>query len=139
MYRMHSHGSKHKYAHIHMNAASWYPDGLGPNPSPEQLLREEYAGIRPAVGYPSIPDQRVLGHIWDALDMEKRPHLGVTITDSYALDPEAAVAGLVFSHRESKYFSVGKISLEQLADYADRGGETVSEAKMWLPNSLLVE
>jgi 5-methyltetrahydrofolate--homocysteine methyltransferase len=77
-------------------------------------------GIRPAPGYPACPDHTEKQKIWDLLEVER--HIGITLTESYAMYPAASVSGWYFAHPEAQYFSVGKITKEQVADYAGRKG-----------------
>jgi 5-methyltetrahydrofolate--homocysteine methyltransferase len=95
-----------------------------------ELIAEGYAGIRPAPGYPAQPDHTEKGPLFRLLDAEKAA--GVQLTESYAMWPAAAVSGLYFSHPESRYFGVGKIGRDQVADYAGRKGWTLAEAERWL-------
>jgi 5-methyltetrahydrofolate--homocysteine methyltransferase len=96
----------------------------------EQLIAEDYAGIRPAPGYPAQPDHTEKGTLFRLLDAEKAT--GVKLTESYAMWPAAAVSGLYFSHPDSRYFGVGKIGRDQIEDYAARKGWSVEEAERWL-------
>jgi 5-methyltetrahydrofolate--homocysteine methyltransferase len=96
----------------------------------EELVAEDYAGIRPAPGYPAQPDHTEKRTLFDLLDAEKK--IGVKLTESFAMWPAAAVSGLYFSHPESRYFGVGKIGRDQVADYAVRKGWSVEEAERWL-------
>ena len=96
----------------------------------EQLIAEEYAGIRPAPGYPAQPDHTEKRTLFDLLGAEKAT--GIKLTESYAMWPAAAVSGLYFSHPESRYFGVGKIGRDQVADYAARKGWSLEEAERWL-------
>jgi len=96
----------------------------------EELIAEAYAGIRPAPGYPAQPDHTEKGSLFSMLDAEK--NVGVKLTESYAMWPAAAVSGFYFSHPESRYFGVGKIGRDQVADYAVRKGWTLDEAERWL-------
>jgi 5-methyltetrahydrofolate--homocysteine methyltransferase len=98
--------------------------------SNEQLIAEDYAGIRPAPGYPAQPDHTEKRTLFQLLDVEKE--IGVKLTESYAMWPAAAVSGFYFSHPESRYFGVGKVGRDQVADYAARKGWTVEEAERWL-------
>lgn len=100
------------------------------NLSNEQLIKEEYAGIRPAPGYPAQPDHTEKLTIWKLLDVEK--NTGIVLTESLAMVPTAAVSGLYFSHPQSSYFGVGKITKEQVEDYAKRKQMTFTEAERWL-------
>ena len=96
----------------------------------ESLIREEYAGIRPAPGYPACPDHLQKETLWKLLDVEAA--VGMRLTESYAMWPAASVSGFYFSHPESRYFSVGKIGRDQVGDYATRCGLGVSEVEYWL-------
>ena len=98
--------------------------------SNEKLIAEDYAGIRPAPGYPAQPDHTEKRTLFALLDAEKA--VGVKLTESYAMWPAAAVSGLYFSHPESRYFGVGKIGRDQVADYAGRKGWSIEEAERWL-------
>lgn len=100
------------------------------NLSNEQLIKEEYAGIRPAPGYPAQPDHTEKPIIWKLLDVEK--NTGIILTDSMAMYPTAAVSGLYFANPEAHYFGVGKITKEQAEDYARRKNLTIEEAEKWL-------
>jgi 5-methyltetrahydrofolate--homocysteine methyltransferase len=101
--------------------------------SSRDLIREKYQGIRPAAGYPASPDHTEKATLWQLLDVEK--NTGISLTDSFAMYPTASVSGLYFSHPESKYFAVGKISNDQVADYAKRRGTDLAITKKWLgPN-----
>ena len=96
----------------------------------EQLVAEDYAGIRPAPGYPAQPDHTEKRALFALLDAEQAT--GLKLTESYAMWPAAAVSGLYFSHPEARYFGVGKIGRDQVADYANRKGWKVEEAERWL-------
>jgi 5-methyltetrahydrofolate--homocysteine methyltransferase len=96
----------------------------------EQLIRENYEGIRPAPGYPACPDHTEKIKLFSLLEVEK--NIGVRLTESLAMDPPASVCGWYFSHPGSHYFGVGKIGRDQLADYAARKGMTEDEAARWL-------
>ncbi|HEU0017462.1 MAG TPA: vitamin B12 dependent-methionine synthase activation domain-containing protein, partial [Methyloceanibacter sp.] len=96
----------------------------------EQLIAEDYAGIRPAPGYPAQPDHTEKRTLFKLLDAEKAT--GLKLTESCAMWPAAAVSGLYFSHPESRYFGVGKIGRDQVQDYAARKGWTIDEAERWL-------
>ena len=96
----------------------------------EELIKEEYAGIRPAPGYPAQPDHTEKNTIWKLLDVEK--NTGIVLTESLAMVPTAAVSGLYFSHPDAHYFGLGKINQEQVADYAKRKGMMQEEAEKWL-------
>src|SRR6476620_3716118 len=96
----------------------------------EQLLAEDYAGIRPAPGYPAQPDHTEKRALFKLLDAEKAT--GLKLTESCAMWPAAAVSGLYFSHPDSRYFGVGKIGRDQVQDYAARKGWSLDEAERWL-------
>jgi 5-methyltetrahydrofolate--homocysteine methyltransferase len=96
----------------------------------DQLVREEYRGIRPAPGYPACPDHTEKATLWGLLDVEN--NAGIRLTESFAMYPTAAVSGWYFSHPEARYFQVGKIDSDQVADYARRKGMAVAEAERWL-------
>ena len=99
------------------------------NLSVKELLNEKYCGIRPAVGYPSLPDISVNFLLEDLLDMKR---IGITLTENGMMHPHASVSGLMFAHPQSRYFSVGKIDEAQLADYAERRGKTADEMRKYL-------
>ena len=103
------------------------------NLSNDELIRENYQGIRPAPGYPACPEHTEKQKIWQLLDVENR--IGMKLTSSYAMWPGAAVSGWYFSHPDSKYFAVAQIQQDQLEDYAKRQGMNLQEAERWLgPN-----
>ena len=103
------------------------------NLSPEEIVQEKYQGIRPAPGYPAQPDHTEKTTLFNLLEVTK--NTGITLTDSMAMFPTAAVSGLYFSHPESHYFGVGKIRKDQVEDYAKRKGVTLQEMERWLgPN-----
>ncbi|HEY2468055.1 MAG TPA: methionine synthase [Terracidiphilus sp.] len=98
-----------------------------------ELIHEKYRGIRPAPGYPACPDHTEKGTIWRLLDVEAKT--GIKLTESFAMWPGSSVSGFYFAHPESRYFNVGKIDREQVADYAERKGMSVAEVERWLgPN-----
>jgi 5-methyltetrahydrofolate--homocysteine methyltransferase len=96
----------------------------------DDLIRERYRGIRPAPGYPACPDHTEKATLWRMLDPER--NAGITLTESYAMHPAAAVSGWYFSHPESTYFGVGPIDRDQVADYARRKRMSLAEAERWL-------
>ncbi|HEX8516777.1 MAG TPA: methionine synthase [Bacteroidia bacterium] len=99
----------------------------------EDLIKEEYAGIRPAPGYPAQPDHTEKPALFRLLDAEK--NTGITLTESMAMFPTAAVSGLYFAHPDSHYFGIGKIAKDQAEDYAKRKCMSLEEAERWLgPN-----
>jgi 5-methyltetrahydrofolate--homocysteine methyltransferase len=97
------------------------------------LIQEKYRGIRPAPGYPACPDHTEKGTIWQLLDVEA--NTGIQITESFAMWPGSSVSGLYFAHPESRYFNLGKIDRDQVADYHERKGMSIAEVERWLgPN-----
>jgi 5-methyltetrahydrofolate--homocysteine methyltransferase len=100
----------------------------------EELIKENYQGIRPAPGYPACPEHTEKATLFELLEVEK--NTGIYLTESFAMYPAASVSGWYFSHPESKYFGLGMIEEDQLVDYARRKGMTVEEAKRWLAPSL---
>jgi 5-methyltetrahydrofolate--homocysteine methyltransferase len=98
--------------------------------SNEQLIKENYQGIRPAAGYPASPDHTEKATLWQLLDVEK--HTGISITENFAMLPAASVSGLYFSHPQSSYFGTGKINQDQLENYAQRKMMDVEQVKRWL-------
>ncbi len=99
----------------------------------EQLNREEYQGIRPAVGYPSLPDQSVIFILDGILGMKDA---AVEITANGAMLPHASVSGIMLSHPAARYFAIGEISMEQLEDYCARRGKPVEEIKRFLQRNI---
>jgi 5-methyltetrahydrofolate--homocysteine methyltransferase len=100
----------------------------------QQLIREEYRGIRPAPGYPACPDHTEKAKLWKLLDTERAA--GIRLTESFAMYPTAAVSGWYFGHPEARYFAVGKIDRDQVEDYARRKGMSVGEVEKWLSPNL---
>jgi 5-methyltetrahydrofolate--homocysteine methyltransferase len=100
----------------------------------EQLIKENYRGIRPAPGYPACPDHTEKATLWKLLDPEA--NAGVRITESFAMYPTAAVSGWYFSHPGARYFAVGKIGLDQVQNYAARKKISLEEAQRWLSPNL---
>ncbi|SDR68444.1 methionine synthase (B12-dependent) [Polaribacter sp. KT25b] len=96
----------------------------------EDLIKESYNGIRPAPGYPACPDHLEKETIWDLLKVEEK--IGVTLTESMAMWPGAAVSGYYFANKEAKYFGLGKITDDQVTDYSTRKGITKEKARKWL-------
>jgi 5-methyltetrahydrofolate--homocysteine methyltransferase len=100
----------------------------------EQLIREEYRGIRPAPGYPACPDHTEKATLWRLLDVDR--NAGIGLTESFAMYPTAAVSGWYFSHPQSRYLAVGRIDRDQVEDYARRKGWSVEEVERWLAPNL---
>lgn len=99
----------------------------------DELLKVSYQGIRPAPGYPSQPDHTEKRTMWDLMKVEET--VGITLTDSLAMNPAAAVSGLYIANAQSKYFAVGQIGKDQAIDYAARKNVELNEVEKWLrPN-----
>lgn len=121
-----------EYLHLKVRTEYW---GYAANESLEntELIKEKYSGIRPAPGYPACPDHTEKRTIWQLLDVEK--NCGITLTESLAMWPTAAVSGYYFAHPQAKYFGLGKIKEDQLEAFASYKNMTIDEAKKWLrPN-----
>lgn len=118
--------------HEHVRKTLWgyAPDEQLPM---ADLLAEKYQGIRPAVGYPSLPDQSVCFLLDELLDMRQ---IGITLTENGAMRPHAAVCGLMIAHPAAAYFAVGPIGEDQLADYAHRRGKSPAELRKFLAANL---
>jgi 5-methyltetrahydrofolate--homocysteine methyltransferase len=118
--------------HEHVRKELW---GYAPDEqfTPEALNREEYRGIRPAPGYPACPDHSLKPTLFDLLDATQQT--GITLTESFAMLPTAAVSGLYFGHPQSEYFGVARIGDDQVSDYAARRGLDLDRARQYLrPN-----
>ena len=96
----------------------------------DELIREKYRGIRPAPGYPACPDHTEKPKLFRILDATA--HTGVSLTDSLAMYPAASVCGWIFAHPESRYFGIGKVKKDQVADLAERKGMDFEELRKWL-------
>jgi 5-methyltetrahydrofolate--homocysteine methyltransferase len=121
-----------EYLHLKIRTDYW---GYAPSESlsNDELIKEKYTGIRPAPGYPACPDHLEKETIWQLLGVENQ--IGVTLTESLAMWPAASVSGYYFANQHSKYFGLGKISLDQVEDYAKRKNISFDKAKKWLnPN-----
>ena len=94
------------------------------------IIREKYRGIRPAPGYPACPDHTEKRLLFDLLGAEAAT--GITLTESFAMNPASSVSGHYFNHADSKYFAVGKLGKDQVEDYATRKGMAVVDAEKWL-------
>ena len=103
------------------------------NLSIKEMLKTRFSGIRPAVGYPSLPDQSIIFRLDPLLNFSE---IGIKLTENGAMFPNASVCGLYFAHPKSKYFMVGKIDENQFHDYARRSGKAPSELKKWLAANL---
>jgi len=121
-----------EYLHKEIRTKHWGYDndeGL----TNDDLIKESYKGIRPAPGYPACPDHLEKETIWEVLKVEE--NIGVTLTESLAMWPAASVSGYYFANKEAKYFGLGKITDDQVTDFANRKGITNDKAKKWLhPN-----
>jgi 5-methyltetrahydrofolate--homocysteine methyltransferase len=122
-----------EYLHERVRKVYW---GYAPeeNLSNEELIRENYRGIRPAPGYPACPEHTEKAAIWELLDVET--HTGMKLTESYAMWPGASVSGWYFSHPDSKYFVVAQIQRDQVEDYARRKNMSVEDVERWLAPNL---
>ena len=100
----------------------------------DDLIKEEYVGIRPAPGYPACPDHTEKGILFNLLDAEKE--VGIILTESFAMYPASAVSGYYFSNPKSKYFGLGKIEKDQVVEYAQRKKKSVEEIEKWLSPNL---
>ncbi|SHI36206.1 methionine synthase (B12-dependent) [Clostridium cavendishii DSM 21758] len=105
------------------------------NLSLEDILKGRYKGIRPAFGYPSLRDQKEIKKLFKLLDVENT--IGVTLTESYMMNPVSSVCGLYFANAKSKYFDVNKIDKNQVKDYCNRSGEKIEEVEARLENILI--
>jgi 5-methyltetrahydrofolate--homocysteine methyltransferase len=125
-----------EYLHREVRVRHW---GYAPEEQLDNaaLIREAYKGIRPAPGYPACPDHLEKQTIWDLLGVEER--IGVSLTESLAMWPAASVSGYYFAHPQARYFGLGKICRDQLADYANRKGISLQEAEKWLGPNLAEE
>ena len=119
--------------YLHKQARIAWGFGRDENLSNADLIREKYQGIRPAPGYPACPDHAEKRTLFDLLSAESK--IDIRLTESYAMHPAASVSGFYFSHPEAKYFSVGQIGRDQVADYAQRRSESVATVEKRLgPN-----
>ena len=100
----------------------------------DDLIKEKYSGIRPAPGYPACPDHLEKKTIWDILNVEN--NIGVSLTESLAMWPASSVSGYYFANPNAKYFGLGKISKDQVEDYANRKKITLENAIKWLKPNL---
>ena len=118
---------------LHKRVRAEWGYGCSENLTPEDLIQEKYRGIRPAAGYPACPDHTEKAAVWHLLDV--KANTGMEITESFAMWPGSSVSGLYFAHPESRYFSLGKIDRDQVEDYSQRKGMSVTEVERWLgPN-----
>ena len=122
---------------LHKRVREDWGYGKGEKFSTEDLIREKYRGIRPAPGYPACPDHTEKRLLFDLLQAEQ--NTGITLTESFAMLPAAAVSGFYFAHPEAKYFAVGKIGKDQVEDYARRKGMDLRTVERWLGPNLNYE
>ncbi|WP_428356945.1 methionine synthase [Methyloprofundus sp.] len=122
-----------EYMHLDVRKNHWgYIDDE--EMSNEELVKEMYQGIRPAPGYPACPDHTEKAKLFELLNVQA--NTTIELTDSFAMYPTAAVSGWYFSHPNAQYFNVGKITAEQLEDYAQRKGLSIEETERWLASHL---
>jgi 5-methyltetrahydrofolate--homocysteine methyltransferase len=119
---------------LHKRVRDEWGYGCAEGLSNADLIQEKYRGIRPAAGYPACPDHTEKGPLWRLLDVQA--NTGMLITESFAMWPGSSVSGLYFAHPESRYFSLGKIDRDQVADYSKRKGMSVAEVERWLGQNL---
>ncbi len=117
-----------EYFHKQARDLSGY--GRIENLSMEQIIHEKYRGVRPAPGYPACPDHTQKPQLWRLMDIEAAT--GMKLTESCAMTPASSVSGFYFNHPDSKYFAVGKLDRDQVADYATRSARPVAEVEKWL-------
>jgi len=120
--------------YLHKRARDDFGYGADENLGAEDMVRERYRGIRPAFGYPACPDGTEKGTLWKLLDAQTSTTM--TLTEHFAMLPTASVSGVYFAHHKARYFSVGHIARDQLADYAARKGTTVDELEKFLISNL---
>jgi 5-methyltetrahydrofolate--homocysteine methyltransferase len=119
---------------LHKRIRDEWGYGRAEHLTPEDMIHEKYRGIRPAAGYPACPDHTEKDALWRLLDVQART--GIELTESFAMWPGSSVSGLYFAHPEARYFSLGKIDRDQVADYHQRKGMTIEEAERWLAPNL---
>jgi 5-methyltetrahydrofolate--homocysteine methyltransferase len=119
---------------LHKRVRDEWGYGCDEGLSNADLIQEKYRGIRPAAGYPACPDHTEKAPLWHLLAVEA--NTGMRITESFAMWPGSSVSGLYFAHAESRYFSLGKIDRDQVADYSVRKAMSVAEVERWLGQNL---
>jgi 5-methyltetrahydrofolate--homocysteine methyltransferase len=119
---------------LHREARRAWGCASGESGDPADLLRERYRGIRPAPGYPACPDHTEKQTIFDLLGAQERT--GIRLTESFAMTPPSSISGWYFAHPQARYFAVGKLGRDQVADYAARKGVPVPEVEKWLAPTL---
>jgi 5-methyltetrahydrofolate--homocysteine methyltransferase len=122
--------------YLHARARRDWGYGVGEQLSSEDLAAERYRGIRPAFGYPACPDHSEKLKLFELLDAGRA---GITLTESCAMSPAASVSGLYFAHPDARYFTVGPVGKDQIADYATRKGMSLAEVERWLTPNLSYE
>jgi 5-methyltetrahydrofolate--homocysteine methyltransferase len=122
---------------VHQQARRDWGYGQEERLTNEDLIQEKYRGIRPAPGYPSQPDHTEKRLLFDLLQAER--HAGITLTETYAMQPAASVCGLFFAHPEARYFALDRITKDQVEDYARRKGLSLRETERWLAPNLAYE
>ena len=115
---------------LHQRARQDWGFGVDEGLDNEQLIKEKYRGIRPAAGYPACPDHTEKATLWKLLDAESQT--GISLTESFAMWPGAAVSGLYFAHPEARYFAINKITKDQAEHYAKLKGISMAECERWL-------
>jgi len=120
--------------HIHGVARRDLGFGEGENLSHDELVDEKYRGIRPAFGYPACPDHTLKQPLFELLEADRT--VGIELTESFAMWPAASVSGLIFGHPESRYFSVDRITKDQVENYAARCGKPIETVEKWLATNL---
>jgi 5-methyltetrahydrofolate--homocysteine methyltransferase len=119
---------------LHKRVRDEWGYGRQENLNIDEMIHEKYRGIRPAAGYPACPDHTEKGTLWRLLNVQA--NTGMLITESFAMWPGSSVSGLYFAHTVSRYFSLGKIDRDQVADYAERKRMSVPEVERWLGQNL---
>ena len=122
---------------LHHRARCVWGFGASESLDNQALIAEKYRGIRPAFGYPACPDHTCKAELWRLLDAEATT--GIKLTESYAMWPTASVSGLYFAHPESRYFSVDRITRDQVEHYAARREMSVGDVERWLSPNLAYE
>jgi 5-methyltetrahydrofolate--homocysteine methyltransferase len=115
--------------YLHARARRDWGFGATESLNADQLIAEEYRGIRPAFGYPACPDHSEKPKLFSLLQAERA---GVSLTDHFAMLPAASVSGLYFAHPASAYFTVGRVDRDQVEEYARRKGEPLEVVERWL-------
>ena len=115
---------------LHRKARREWGYGLEESLSNEDLIRQRYRGIRPAIGYPACPDHTEKRILWDLLGAEEPT--GIQLTDSFAMWPASSVSGLYFAHPAATYFNLGKIDRDQVLDYQQRKNMPLEDIERWL-------